>query len=109
MKEFDKLKWFWRLNYLLTFYKVLILISLLIPIIGIKSKIDWFEYLNFGGVTFLFSYFGEWFQFSLCLLVIILNNKQRTTFHFLYLLLLLLLALLTFIVYGILLGSLGDM
>lgn len=109
MKKLETLKWFWRINYLLTLYKLLVLISLLIPVIGIKLKTNLFEYLNFGGVSFLLSYCGEWVQFPLCLLIITLYKTERTLPHFLYLALLLILALVTFIFYAFLLGSLGDM
>lgn len=109
MKESFSLKWFWGINYTLTLYKVIVLITLILPLLNINLKTDWFEYLNLESFTFLLLYFGEWVQVPAGILIMLFYKNQRTVFHYLYLTFLLLLSITSFIVFALLLGSLGDM
>jgi len=108
MTETVKFKWFWGINYVLSVYKLLLLTSLAIPVAGIESETDWFKLLYVGDITYLIAYFGEWIQFPICLVVILFFKSQRTIFHFLYLFLILLSVFATFLIFGLLMGSLGG-
>jgi|GEM_PF-1911724 len=110
----NKLKWFWRINYGLTFYKVLVMICGTLAASGFGLKQHWFkvidEIVTFDGALFMYSFFIECVQFPICLLVTLLYKEQRTdNLNYLYLALLIFLALVSLAFSFILMGSLGDM
>jgi len=82
------MKWFWRINYFVTIYGVVIFVlssfvscgmihnNTLNTILAIISIHDVVAFL-----TVIF----EWIQFPLCLIAMIFWKKERTTLHFFYL------------------------
>lgn len=107
-----QLKWFWRINYGLTLYKILALAYGIFSASEFVLENHWFNAINqiitLDGAAFIFSYIVEWMQFPICLLIIIIFKTERTILHLGYLVLLILSCLMTFVFYAMLLGSLGG-
>lgn len=106
MEKSKVLKWFWGINYCITLYKLLFIATAILCIGNVNC--DWFSDLHFSEFTYFFDFFGEWVQFPLCLLIIILYKSQRTPFHYFFLSLLIVLALITILLSWLFMGYLGD-
>lgn len=105
MNKLILFRWFWSVNYVLTFFKILYTIHLISVLLEIENL--FFEYIfDWGGFFILFAYF-EYLQIPLCLLIFIFFKSQRTFLHFSYIVLLLGLVLATFVVFGLVFGSGG--
>lgn len=87
------MKWFWKTNYFITIYLILILFIYLIYFIEVGTEFyaitKWFKIfikiLTFNGTLEMISMIIEWIQFPLCLFVLIFRKNERTKIHLFYL------------------------
>ncbi|WP_294274730.1 hypothetical protein [uncultured Chryseobacterium sp.] len=102
-----KFKWFWRINYFITIYFLLLFFMNLYNVFdfegysnSIIKKLDY--YLSFNEkVNFIVVVFVEWLQIPVILSFLLLKKLERTFFHWLYLLILVVLAISKLVLYFI--------
>ena len=105
------MKWFWRINYLLTLYLVVVLLYFRF----IKSTGEYYTdnkclqvfdtIFTLDGVAVFFSFFIEWVQIPLCVIISIFMKDHRTRLHFFYILFLCFLSLFKFISWFLIVGE----
>ena len=86
------MKWFWKINYFLTCYLfiIIVLFILNIPSGEYYRNHNWIKIIDkiftLDGVAVFFSFFIEWVQIPLCVIILIFMKDQRTRLHFFYIL-----------------------
>lgn len=109
-KILEIMKWFWRINYIISIYLFLIL-GFYLPVGTEFGSNKWFNLfaniLTINNVLLFFTMIIEWIQFPLCLIAMIIWKEQRTTKHFLFLSILVFLNLIKWIFWFLSVGSLG--
>lgn len=86
------MKWFWKVNYILTIYLVLILFFDLIYFIkggtefyaNSDSFKTFVKVLTCDGVLFIISMIVEWIQVPACIIILFFYKTERTKLHFFY-------------------------
>ncbi len=103
------MKWFWKINYLLTIYLLLILLLMLPTGTNFYQNNKWFvlleKILTINGLLQIISMVIEWVQFLLCLFVLIFKKDERKFWHFLFLISLIVLNLTKWILWILLSGE----
>jgi hypothetical protein len=97
------MKWFWKINYLLSIYLLIIILFVIPTGTTFYSENKWFVYLEkiltVNSLLYIFTMVAEWFQFPICLIILILKKDERTKTHLLYLLTLIFLNLFKWILW----------
>ncbi|TCD10509.1 hypothetical protein EZ449_09180 [Pedobacter frigidisoli] len=107
----NKLKWFWRINYAITIYKVVVMVICVLDLTGLANPfiIKVYNVLTFNDSLFLLALFTEWVQFPVCLLVTLIDRNERIKIsNYFYLALLIFLSLASWFVSFFLVAQLGD-
>lgn len=105
------MKWFWRINYYLSFYFfiIILLFVLNIPNDEYYANNNWIkvveEIITFDGIAIFITMIIEWFQFPICLIIIIFRKEQRKRKHFIFLSLLVLLNLIKWLSMFLIIGQ----
>lgn len=105
------MKWFWRINYYLSFYFfiIILLFILNIPNDEYYANNNWIkvveEIITFDGIAVFIAMIIEWFQFPICLIFIIFRKEQRKRKHFIFLSLLVLLNLIKWLSMFLIIGQ----
>lgn len=86
------MKWFWRVNYFLTVYGVIVFVLGMVVLLTagndtpLSNTLDTiFTIISFNVEAFPLTMILEWIQLPLFLIAIIFWKKERTTPHFFYL------------------------
>lgn len=89
------MKWFWKINYLVTIYFIIVIpLDLMDGSFGLpnlqKNTILYniFKIFTINGFSLFLTLIVEWIQFPLCLIAIAFWKQERTKKHFFYLVLL---------------------
>lgn len=104
------MKWFWKINYYLTLYLVIVLLyfRFIKPTGEYYTDNKWVQVIDtiftLDGVAVFLSFFIEWVQIPLCVTILIFMKNQRTNLHFFYIFLLFFLSLLKFISWFLIVG-----
>jgi hypothetical protein len=83
------MKWFWKVNYLLSIYLLLIILFLISTGTTFYSENKWFIYLEkiltINSALYILTMVVEWLQFPVCMIKFIFWKEERTKKHLLYL------------------------
>ncbi|UQB68102.1 hypothetical protein [Epilithonimonas zeae] len=101
------LKWFWRINYIITLYSLVLLSGEIVDSIlgydknGYSFTQKYSKYYMIGNNDFISVFFFciEWLQITLVLIILIWKKQERTKWNWLYFILLMFLALVKILFY----------
>lgn len=101
------LKWFWRVNYLITIYSIILVTGEVLNIMfgydkeGYDFTQKYSKYYMIGSNDFIGIFFFciEWLQIPLVLGILIWKKQERTKWHWLYFIFLIILTLVKIILY----------
>lgn len=106
-----KLKWFWKINYFITIYFILLLLINLCNVYLFKvysntviRELDYYLSLN-DRINFIVVVFIEWLQIPIVLGVLLLKKYEQSFTHWLYLFFLIVLAISKLVLYFISTGE----
>lgn len=79
---------FWKINYVVSVYLLLVLLFYISVGTSFYANNKWFQaiqsLLTVNETLMLFTFFAEWIQIPLCLIVLFFFKEERTKTHFFY-------------------------